>query len=215
MRYTPCGNISPPISLSLPRTQLNKLYDAKQYKKALKTADQILKNSPDHGETVAYKGLVTYFLSEDKKEEAYELIRKGLKLDLKSFLCWHVYGIVCRMDNNYKEAIKCYTQALRLEKENYRVAGELACLQTQVRDYEGLIATRQQLLVLRSSLKMNWIALALAADLGGNKELALQTIDSFLITLTEAVPEAEAYEHSELLLYKAQVGNEGSSLGVG
>lgn len=28
----------------------------------------------------------------DKKEEAYDYVRKGLKADLKSHVCWHVYG---------------------------------------------------------------------------------------------------------------------------
>jgi peptide alpha-N-acetyltransferase len=28
----------------------------------------------------------------DKKEEAYDFARKGLKADLKSHVCWHVYG---------------------------------------------------------------------------------------------------------------------------
>jgi hypothetical protein len=32
-----------------------KLYETKQYKKAIKAADQILKKFPDHGETLAMK----------------------------------------------------------------------------------------------------------------------------------------------------------------
>jgi hypothetical protein len=28
----------------------------------------------------------------EKKEEAYDLVRKGLRADLKSHVCWHVYG---------------------------------------------------------------------------------------------------------------------------
>jgi hypothetical protein len=53
--------------------QLIKFYDTKQYKKGLKAADQILKKAPDHGETLAMKGLILYF-------------------NLKSHVCWHVYG---------------------------------------------------------------------------------------------------------------------------
>lgn len=34
---------------------LVKFYEAKQYKKALKTAEQILKKSPDHADTIAMK----------------------------------------------------------------------------------------------------------------------------------------------------------------
>jgi len=35
--------------------QVVKLYESKQYKKAIKAADQILKKFPDHGETLAMK----------------------------------------------------------------------------------------------------------------------------------------------------------------
>jgi hypothetical protein len=38
--------------------QLVKFYEAKQYKKALKTADQLLKKNPNHGDTEAMKALV-------------------------------------------------------------------------------------------------------------------------------------------------------------
>lgn len=47
--------------------QVVKLYELKQYKKALKAADQVLRKFPEHGETLAMKGLTLKFL--DKKEE--------------------------------------------------------------------------------------------------------------------------------------------------
>ena len=28
----------------------------------------------------------------ERREEAYELVRRGIKADLKSHVCWHVYG---------------------------------------------------------------------------------------------------------------------------
>lgn len=28
----------------------------------------------------------------DRKEEAYELVKRGVKNDLRSHVCWHVYG---------------------------------------------------------------------------------------------------------------------------
>jgi len=51
---------------------------------------QVLRKCPDHGETLAMKGLILN--CQDKKEEAYDLCRRGLKCDLKSHVCWHVYG---------------------------------------------------------------------------------------------------------------------------
>ena len=72
--------------------QLLKLYEGKQYKKAVKAADQILKKCPEHGETLAMKGLAMYYMPGDRKAEAYELVRLGVRHDLKSYTCWHVYG---------------------------------------------------------------------------------------------------------------------------
>ena len=43
-----------------------------------------------HGETLAMKGLI--FGYTDRQKEAYELARQGLKCNLKSHVCWHVYG---------------------------------------------------------------------------------------------------------------------------
>jgi tetratricopeptide (TPR) repeat protein len=58
-----------------------KEYDLKQYKKAIKAADGVLKKFPAHGETLAMKGLTLNAMG--KKEEAYDLAKQGLKLDLK------------------------------------------------------------------------------------------------------------------------------------
>lgn len=42
------------------------------------------------------KGLVVSNL--DRKEEAYELVKAGLKNDLRSHVCWHVFGLLHRAD---------------------------------------------------------------------------------------------------------------------
>ena len=33
-----------------------------------------------------------------RKEEAYDYVRRGLRADLRSHVCWHVYGLlqVCK-----------------------------------------------------------------------------------------------------------------------
>ena len=38
------------------------------------------------------KGLTLNCLG--RKEDAYEHVRKGLRNDLKSHVCWHVYGLL-------------------------------------------------------------------------------------------------------------------------
>ena len=58
-----------------------KLYDEKLYKKAVKTADNILKKHPEHGETLALKGVCLFNLS--KKAEGYDLLKQAAKHDIK------------------------------------------------------------------------------------------------------------------------------------
>ena len=105
-------------------------YEKKNYKKGLKTADGILKKFPNSGETQAMKGIILNSMG--NKEEAYELVKIGLKNDVRSHICWHVYGLVYRSDNNYKEAIKCYLNALRIDPSNQNILRDLSWLQIQV-----------------------------------------------------------------------------------
>ena len=58
-----------------------KHYEMKQYKKAVKQADTILKKFPNHGETLAMKGLVMNCLS--KRDEAHEMVKLGLMNDMR------------------------------------------------------------------------------------------------------------------------------------
>ena len=65
------------------------------------TAD-VLVETRDNGtillsaETLAMKGLTLSCL--DKREEAYEYVRNGLKNDVRSHVCWHVFGLLHRSD---------------------------------------------------------------------------------------------------------------------
>jgi hypothetical protein len=58
-----------------------KQYEQKQYKKALKHADTILKKFPNHGETLAMKGLVLN--SMNKRADAHALVKQGLMNDMR------------------------------------------------------------------------------------------------------------------------------------
>ena len=86
-------------------------------------------------ETLAMKGLTLNCLG--RKEEAYEYVRRGLRNDLRSHVCWHVYGLLQRSDKKYDEAIKCYRNALKWEKDNIQILRDLSLLQIQMRDLEG------------------------------------------------------------------------------
>jgi peptide alpha-N-acetyltransferase len=185
-----------------------KFYETKQYKKGLKAADSILKKFPDHGETLAMKGLTLNCL--EKKTEAYEHVRLGLKKNLTSHVCWHVYGLLYRSDRDYKEAIKCYKQALKRDKDNTQILRDLSLLQIQMRELQGFAETRRQLLTLNSKNRNTWIGFAVATHVAGDLGMAMQILEAYEGTLEEV--KTADYEHSEMLMYKAQLMEENGDL---
>ncbi|KAK4719220.1 hypothetical protein R3W88_017558 [Solanum pinnatisectum] len=198
------------MGASLPAKEANlfklivKSYETKQYKKGLKAADTILKKFPDHGETLAMKGLTLNCV--DRKSEAYELVRLGLKNDLKSHVCWHVYGLLYRSDREYREAIKCYRNALRIDPDNIEILRDLSLLQAQMRDLSGFVETRQQLLTLKPNHRMNWIGFAVSHHLNSNGSKAVDILEAYEGTLEDDYPpENERCEHGEMLLYKVSL----------
>eukprot|EP00448_Togula_jolla_P003092 CAMPEP_0170598526 /NCGR_PEP_ID=MMETSP0224-20130122/16298_1 /TAXON_ID=285029 /ORGANISM="Togula jolla, Strain CCCM 725" /LENGTH=911 /DNA_ID=CAMNT_0010923091 /DNA_START=175 /DNA_END=2907 /DNA_ORIENTATION=+ len=185
-----------------------KYYETKQYKKGIKAADSILKRHPDHGETLCMKGLTLSYL--DKKEEAYNLVRKGLKHDLKSHVCWHVFGLLYRQDREYFESVKCYRQALRIDPDNIQILRDLSLLQIHRRDLTGFAETRRKLLQVKPSNRLNWVGYAIAEHLCQNFEFAWTCIDNYEKTFKEEdVPD---YENSELFMYKATIMEEAGKL---
>lgn len=64
-------------------------------------------------ETLSMKGLILNYCN--KKNEAYECAQRGLRNDVKSHVCWHVYGLLQRSDRKYDESIKCYRNALKCD----------------------------------------------------------------------------------------------------
>ncbi|XP_027125429.1 N-terminal acetyltransferase A complex auxiliary subunit NAA15 [Coffea arabica] len=188
-----------------------KSYETKQYKKGLKAADSILKKFPNHGETLSMKGLTLNCL--DRKPEAYELVRRGLKNDLKSHVCWHVYGLLYRSDREYREAIKCYRNALRIDPDNIEILRDLSLLQAQMRDLDGFVETRQRLLTLKPNHRMNWIGFAVAHHLNSNGSKAIEILEAYEGTLDDDhPPDNERCEHGEMLLYKISLLEESGLL---
>ncbi|KAB5570955.1 hypothetical protein PHYPO_G00219410 [Pangasianodon hypophthalmus] len=179
-------------------------YEHKQYRNGLKFCKQILSNPKfaEHGETLAMKGLTLNCLG--RKEEAYDLVRRGLRNDLKSHVCWHVYGLLQRSDKKYDEAIKCYRNALKWDKDNLQILRDLSLLQIQMRDLEGYRETRYHLLQLRPAQRASWIGYAIAYHLLQDYEMAAKIVEEFRKTQQTSQDKVD-YEYSELLLYQNQV----------
>lgn len=119
-------------------------------------------------------------------------------------MCWHVYGLMYRADRDYREATKCYRNALRIDGTNLQILRDLSLLQIQLRDYAGFLETRSQLLQLQPKTKINWVSFAVANHLSGLHETALAVMEEFE-KIYDEVNESERYEHSEMLLYKAMI----------
>ncbi|KAJ2616185.1 hypothetical protein H4S08_000890 [Coemansia sp. RSA 1365] len=176
-----------------------KLYETRQYKKGLKTSEQILKKFPSHGESLAVKGM--FLAHMDRKEEGYENIKRGLEINPKSSISWHVYGLVCRNDQKFLEAIKCYDEALKADSDNVHILRELSQLQMQTRQYSKVVETREKLVKLNPTFPSFWMGLAVAHQLTGRYDLALKVINAYEDS-TKQDNTFDSHQMSELLLYK-------------
>ena len=216
------------------------LYEQRSWKKGIKAADAILKNHPEHGgesrvppqpslsladptttapETLAMKGL--FLTNVDRKAEGYELVKRGVRNDLRSHIVWHVYGLMHRADKNYDEALKCYIQASRIEKvpptspnstthsqslppqDSLNILTDLSVLSAHLRLYTAYSAARHQILQLQPRTRRNWIALAVAQHLDGQYADADKTLSNYEASVKD-VPEGE-FEHSEVIMYHAKL----------
>ncbi|CDO77958.1 hypothetical protein BN946_scf184971.g8 [Trametes cinnabarina] len=176
-------------------------YEDRQLKKGLKAADTILKKFPNHGETLCMKGLILTHMG--RRDEGLELVKQGIRFDLTSHICWHVFGLIQKGQKKYEEALKSYTQALRFDKDNMNILRDAAHLQTQLRQYDALVETRHTLLRLRPQLRQNWIALAVAYTLSGNLTEAKHVLEQFE-RIVKNVPDYDV-EMSEILLYHVRI----------
>jgi len=196
--------------------QVIRNYEDKQYKKGLspssaslrqhsdkllgiKAAEQILKKNPKHGDTLAMKALIMN--SQGKTDEAFALAKVALQCDMKSHVCWHVYGLLYRAVKNFEEAIKAYKFALRLEPDSAQIQRDLALLQVQMRDYQGYLVSRKAMLSSRSHIRQNWTALAVALHLNGELSEAEGVLTTYEETLKNPPPKTD-FENSEAVMYK-------------
>lgn len=176
-------------------------YENRQLSKGRKTADQILKKYPEHGETMCMKGLILVHLGQ--RDEGINLVKEGMRKDLSSHICWHVWALIQKSEHKYEDALKSYIQALKFDKDNFNILRDTAVLQTQTRQFEGLVETRHNLLRLRPYNRHHWVGLAVAYQLNGNLAEAkqvLEYIEGFLRNVA-----SYDVEFSELLMYHVRI----------
>lgn len=174
------------------------LYETKKYTKGIQTADNILKKFPNHGETQSMKGLIFNCLG--KKEEALELVKSGVRNDVKSHVCWHVYGLIHKSDNNFPEAIKCYQNALRIDENNQNILRDLSWMQVQTRDLEGFVVSRNKILEVKPTQRASWVPAAVANYMVDQFQVAFDLVTKYRANAN--TDKGDAYEEGELLLFQ-------------
>lgn len=85
------------------------------------------------------KGLLLYGWG--KREEAEELVKRGLMKDLQSPICWHVFGIMHRYKRKYEEAVKAYRNALKWDKSNLNIYRDLSLSLLQLKEMDGFMVS--------------------------------------------------------------------------
>ena len=208
------NNQLPPKEASIYKKIL-KFFKEKQYKNGLKNCNTILSKFPEHGETLAMKGLILNSLG--KREQSFEFVRRGVKNDVGSYVAWHVFGLLHKADHKYDEAIRCYRFALRLKKDSVSILSDLSLAQIQQRDLEGYRDSRFQLFKLRPHERSTWIGCAMAYHLNGENDTAVKILAEYLSTNNSTGNfrkggrrHNETYEHSEFLLYYISILMESS-----
>ena len=139
--------------------------------------------------------------TQGQTDNAFALAKTALGNNMKSHVCWHVYGLLYRSEKNFEESIKAYKFALRLEPESVPIQRDLAHLQIQMRDYEGYIQSRKNMLQQKPGFRQNWTALAIANHLAGNYVTAENVLTTYEDTL-KMKPTRADMEHWEAVLYK-------------
>jgi len=207
-------------------------YEHRKFKDALAAVDKILKKFPNHGETLCVKGLIARHCDlkrnetqEERKQKAHEFVALGVKNNIFSHVCWHVYGLLHKADRNYKEAAKCYSQALKIDPHNFLVLRDLAQSHLMLREMDEYVDARRKLFEVKmgqsgSGDRANQIAIGLY--MSERWDECLEMLNEFekydkldqtrrngeLLAKKKEIPEPtyeDKFQESEILLFRANV----------
>ncbi|KAI3387765.1 hypothetical protein SNEBB_002212 [Seison nebaliae] len=186
-----------------------RLYDSRQFKRAYQLSKDILRICPQHGETLTMQSLAlvnlppgTYLkkmnqsvelpstplfehpqlviaLYEDRRRRAKDIAHSGVHFNIQSGSCWHVYGLIHRLHQEYEAALRLFKKAHSLDSTNVNILRDLSLLQVHLKNYDGFRETRRQMLIQRPHLSMNWMAFAIGAHISGCGDLACNILEKF------------------------------------
>ncbi|EDR29028.1 NMDA receptor-regulated protein, putative [Entamoeba dispar SAW760] len=158
-----------------------KHYGNRHFDKAIENCDKILAHFPSNGEAFSLLAACQYSKGPKKVnvEDILGRLKKGLIYNFGSNTCWHLYGIILRTEKHYEEAAKAFKRLVSLDRTNFGIQRELYCLQVQNGDYKGAFETRSLLFSAQSDIESNLLGRAVAADLNGQTEVAIETMELY------------------------------------
>ena len=191
---------------------MQKLLDAKSYKKALKSVDKVLvtKEYHDHPECLCLKGLIMY--ESGQCDEGRELTLRGQALGKTSFFVWDVRSRVLESDGEIAESAKAMKMATMMEKDTERAKDmriKLSMAQFRSQDYVGFLETRTAILNEAPDEARSWGPCAVGAQFMGDYATALLMIKQYVSSVRKDLP---PHELSELLFYELSLLRESGNL---
>lgn len=105
-----------------------------------------------------------------------------------------------RFEKNYEEAIKCYKNALRFDKDNFQILRDLALLQFQCRQLDGAIETRRRVLFMRPAAPFNWISLVVILHMSQRPKQAIDVLNIYLDIFPGITDEEQEHLYYKLFL---------------
>ncbi|KAK2194681.1 bifunctional Tetratricopeptide repeat/Tetratricopeptide-like helical domain superfamily/N-terminal acetyltransferase A [Babesia duncani] len=178
-------------------------FNSKQYKKSMKLTESLLLKYPKHGELLSLKALLLLNM-DPNREEIIEIAKQGLKNNIKSYLCWHVLGVIYKTKAQYKDAIKSFSMAVRLDPNNDRLIKDICCMCIEVGDLVSFRKYCTNLVQLRSKSFREWMIFAFCQHLCGDLELASNILRETHI-LFKCNYGVEDFELSQAMIYTLRV----------
>ncbi|SSD59498.1 related to N-terminal acetyltransferase A complex subunit NAT1 [Saccharomycodes ludwigii] len=180
-----------------------KLYEDKKYNKSIKILETLLKKNASFVDALALKCLNLYFQGDKDQAESY--CKKALK-KINDFnaspICCHILGLYYRNVQDNQSAIKWFQAAMNNGSNNKSIYRDLAVLQSQERDFKGLLESRSLYWQSAMGYRANWTALAIAQDFNKNYKEAVTLLENFEDMARGKLTKAEYYEHNECVMYK-------------
>jgi tetratricopeptide (TPR) repeat protein len=97
--------------------------------------------------------------------------------NLKSPFCWNICGMISKLCKKYKMAASSFAQAIKFDPGNQTILREATNLWLLSRNFEKHVELRKEMLMMKSSFKMNWAGMIVSTHLAEKYDLALNAVD--------------------------------------